>query len=78
MHTVAQIGALVLAVAAIFGLLTVIALMSNLTYRKLPADRRSSLPRSSYNVYGRRWALFAKLTVAALVVGGVLIVLGLF
>lgn len=77
MHIVMQVGVLVLAVAATFALLTAIAVISTLTYHRLPPDRRDGLPRSSYNFYGRRWFLFAKVTGAALIAGGALVVIGL-
>lgn len=54
-----------------------IALISKIGYERLPPDRIDELVRSSYRIYGRRWPLFAKLTVAGLMAGGVLVLIGL-
>lgn len=53
------------------------SLISKLGYERLPPDRIDGLVRSYYQTYGRRWPLFAKLTIAGLVIGGALVGIGL-
>lgn len=77
MHHVFRAGLIVLLADIGVATLAAVSLISKFSYERLPPDRVDDFVRSGYRFYGCRWRLFAKLTVAGLVVGGVLVLVGL-
>lgn len=77
MHSVLRAGLIVLLADIGFSSLAAVSLISKLGYERRPPDRIDGLVRTYYRIYGRRWPLFAKLTIAGLMVGGVLVLIGL-
>lgn len=56
--------------------LTACALISKLSYERVPRIRQDGLARSGYRWYGRRFWLFARVTATICAVGVVLLVIG--